>query len=580
MSHELKVSIGQHSDKGRKETNQDFHGALIPKEPLLSSKGIAVLLADGISGSDVSHIAAESTVKSFLTDYYCTPETWSTKTSAHRVLAATNSWLHAETKRSRDPYDREKGYVCTVSAVVIRSTTAHIFHAGDSRVYRVAGNALEPLTNDHRLVISSEQKYLSRALGIDQQVEIDYVATSVHPGDIFVLTTDGVYEHVASRFMLDAIRHNEADLDCVARAIVDEAFAQGSPDNLTAQIVRIDDVPNSDAAEASERASDLPLPPLLESRMLFDGYRVVRELHASSRSHIYLAVDEKGGALTALKVPSIELRGDINYLRRFMMEEWIARRVNSAHVLKPHAPSRKRNYLYIASEFVEGRTLRQWMIDNPKPDLETVRAVVEQIGRGLQAFHRLEMLHQDIRPENIMIDATGTAKIIDFGSSRIAGVVEVMPSAAQNEMLGTVQYSAPEYFLREPASARSDVFSLGVLTYEMLTGKLPYGAAAARAWTKSQQRKLRYMSALDHVRDLPAWIDEVMKRAVQPDPYKRQEAVSEFVHDLRHPSEKYLKGRRTPLAERNPLLFWKAVSFLLMVIVLVLLIGRYGLSVR
>lgn len=580
MSHELKVSIGQHSDKGRKETNQDFHGALIPKEPLLSSKGIAILLADGISGSDVSHIAAESTVKSFLTDYYCTPDTWSTKTSAHRVLAATNSWLHAETKRSRDPYDREKGYVCTVCAIVIRSTTAHIFHAGDSRVYRVSGNTLEPLTNDHCLVISSEQKYLSRALGIDQQVEIDYVAAPVHPGDVFVLTTDGVHEHVAPRVMFQAIRDNAVDLDRAAQIIVDEAFAQGSPDNLTAQIVRIDDVPNSDASEMSGRALDLPLPPLLEPRMVFDGYRVIRELHASSRSHIYLAVDEDGGGLTVLKVPSIDLRGDINYLRRFMMEEWIARRVNSAHVLKSHAPSRKRNYLYIASEFVEGRTLRQWMTDNPKPDLEAVRAIVEQIGKGLQAFHRLEMLHQDIRPENIMIDATGTAKIIDFGSCRIAGVAEVMPVAMRYEMLGTVQYSAPEYFLQEPASARSDVFSLGVLTYEMLTGDLPFGAAAVRAWTKSQQRKLRYVSALDYERDLPAWIDEVMRRAVQPDPYKRQEAVSEFIHDLRHPSEKYLGSRRTPLAERNPLLFWKSVSFVLLMIVLVLLIGRYGLPVR
>lgn len=580
MSRELRVSIGQHSDKGRKAVNQDFHGALIPKEPLLSSKGIAVLLADGISGSDVSHIAAESTVKSFLTDYYCTPDTWSTKTSAHRVLAATNSWLHAETKRSRDPYDREKGYVCTVSACVIRSTTVHIFHAGDSRVYRVVDNALEPLTNDHRLVISSEQKYLSRALGIDQQVEIDYVSVPVHPGDIFVLTTDGVYEHVASRFMFDAIRDCKDDLDQAARAIVDEAFAQGSPDNLTAQIVRIDQVPDSDASEVSELASGLPLPPLLESRMEFDGYRVVRELHASSRSHIYLAVDEGGSALTALKVPSIELRDDANYLKRFMMEEWIARRLSSAHVLRPHAPSRKRNYLYIASEFVEGRTLRQWMIDNPKPDLETVRAIVEQIGKGLQAFHRLEMLHQDIRPENIMIDATGTAKIIDFGSTKIAGIAEVMPPAAQNEMLGTVQYSAPEYFLQEPASVRSDVFSLGVLTYEMLTGKLPYGAAAARAWTKSQQRKLRYVSALDHARDLPAWIDEVLRRSVQPDPYKRQEAASEFIHDLRYPSEKYLGDGRTPLVARNPLLFWKSVSFTLMVVVLILLIGRYGLPAR
>ena len=95
MSRDLQISTGQHSDKGRKPTNQDFHGILVPTEPLLSSKGIAVVLADGISSSSVSHIASESAVKSFLSDYYCTSESWSVKTSARRVLAATNSWLYA-----------------------------------------------------------------------------------------------------------------------------------------------------------------------------------------------------------------------------------------------------------------------------------------------------------------------------------------------------------------------------------------------------------------------------------------------------------------------------------------------------
>lgn len=179
MAQDLQISIGQHSDKGRKESNQDFHGALIPGQPLLGLKGIAIVLADGISSSNVSRIASESTVKGFLTDYYCTSESWSVKTSAQRVIAATNSWLHAQTRRSQNPYDKDKGYVCTMSAMVIKSTTAHIFHVGDSRIYRVAGNALEQITNDHRLVVSSQQSYLSRALGINEQIEIDYQAPSI-----------------------------------------------------------------------------------------------------------------------------------------------------------------------------------------------------------------------------------------------------------------------------------------------------------------------------------------------------------------------------------------------------------------
>src|SRR3954463_13271522 len=190
MPSHLAISIGQCSDKGRKEANQDFHGALIPDEPLLNLKGIAIVLADGISSSEFGAIASESAVKSFLTDYYCTSESWSVKTSAQRVIAATNSWLHAQTRQSQYHYDRDRGYVCTLSAIVIKSTTAHIFHVGDCRIYRLAGNALEQLTEDHRLVISSEQNYLSRALGVNPQIEIDYQAVQVETDDVFLLATD------------------------------------------------------------------------------------------------------------------------------------------------------------------------------------------------------------------------------------------------------------------------------------------------------------------------------------------------------------------------------------------------------
>ncbi len=575
MSRGLQVSVGQYSDKGRKPANQDFHGVLIPAEPLLSSKGIAIVLADGISSSSVSHIASESAVKSFLTDYYCTSESWSVKTSAQRVIAATNSWLHSQTRRSLYAYDKDKGYVCTLSAMVIKSTTAHIFHVGDGRIYRLSGQSLEQLTDDHRIIVSEEQTYLGRALGINPQIEIDYQALQVEKGDVFLLATDGAYEHVSDRFIAASLRDHANNLDEAATAIAAKAYEQGSTDNITVQIVRIDGLPDN-AGGIFPQASELPLPPLLEPRMVFDGYRIVREIHSSSRSHIYLGVDIESDTPVAIKIPSIDLRDDATYLKRFLMEEWIARRIDSPHVLKPRLQFRKRNYLYVVMEFIEGQTLRQWMIDNPRPDLEAVRGIVEQIARGLRAFHRMEMLHQDLRPDNIIIDKTRTVKIIDFGSTKVTGVAEASPPTDRHDVLGTVQYTAPEYFLGEGGSPRSDMFSLGVITYQMLTGKLPYGADAARARTKSQIRKLRYNSALDEDREIPVWIDGALKRAVHPDPYKRYESLSEYVFDLRQPNATYLNPSLTPLIERNPLLFWKCTTAILACIIVVLLAIHHG----
>jgi serine/threonine protein phosphatase PrpC len=570
MTRGLQISVGQHSDKGRKPINQDFHGVLVPDEPMLSLKGIAAVLADGISSSTVSQIASESAVKSFLMDYYCTSESWTVKTSARRVLDATNSWLHAQTRKSQYAYDRDKGYVCTLSAMVIKATTAHIFHVGDCRVYRVAGKALEQLTDDHRIIVSSEQTYLGRALGINPQLEIDYQALQVAQGDIFLLATDGAYEFVEQRFVTGVIDEHAGDLDRAAKAIVEEAYRRGSDDNITVQILRIDATPDEESG-VFDQTSALPLPPLLEPRAAFDGYRIVREIHGSSRSHIYLAVDADTEEPVALKLPSIDLRDNQAYLKRFLMEEWIARRINSPYVLKPRSRSTRRNYVYVATEFVEGQTLRQWMLDNPRPDVETVRGIVEQIATGLRAFHRLEMLHQDLRPDNVLIDKTGTAKIIDFGSVRVAGVVEAAPRSTDEEILGTVQYTAPEYFLGEGGSPRSDMFSLAAICYHMLTGHLPYGAQLAKIRGRSDAWKLRYRPAIDAERGIPGWIDGALRKALHPDPYKRHEDISEFVFELRNPNPAYLATRTTPLLERNPLLFWKLTTAILACTVIVLL---------
>ena len=571
MKNQLSVSIGQSSDKGRKEINQDFYGAYTPQEPLLTSKGIAVGLADGISSSDVSQHASKVAITSFLEDYYCTPESWTVKTSVQRVLKATNSWLYLQTRNSPYRYSPDRGYVCTFSTLLLKSNTAHIFHVGDTRVYRLVENSLEQLTEDHRLWVSKDKSYLRRALGMKDQLELDYRAFTLEVGDVFILATDGVYEFTDDKFIIDKIGEHSDELDKAASLIVEEAFQQGSTDNLSIQIVRVDQLPDQDAGEIYQQLTTLPFPPELSPRMLFDGYEIIRELRISHRSHIYLAVDVESREQVVLKIPSVDLRDNADYLERFLMEEWVARRINNAHVLKPCLQTRKRNYLYIVTEFIKGTTLKQWMVDNPEPDIETVRNIVEQVANGLRAFHRQEMFHQDLRPDNIMIDETGTVKIIDFGSVRVAGLMETASPLEQQEVLGTALYTAPECFLGEVSTERSDMFSLGVICYQMLSGRLPYGTHVAMSRTKAAQRRLQYQSVLDDHREIPVWVDEALKKALRPEPHKRYEALSEFVYDLRHPNKKFLNKTRPPLMERNPVLFWQSVSLLFAIIIIVLI---------
>ena len=291
-------------------------------------------------GSGVSGVASASAVRSFLADYYCMSEAWSVKTSAQRVIAAANSWLHAETRRSQHAHDRDEGYVCTLSMLVLKSGVAHTFHVGNSRICRVAGRSLEQITGDHRVAVSSQQSHLGRALGINPHVEIDYHAVRIEPGDIFVLTTDGVHDHLRAEAITGEIATSPDDLDGTARRIVEKAHAAGSPDNLTIQIVRIDTLALGDLGGLIDPVGELlPVPPL-DAGMVFDGYKVLRTIHGSSQSHVCLASDIETGAVVVLKTPSIDGRNDPAYLKRFMMEEWIARRLNSPHVLKAHPRTR------------------------------------------------------------------------------------------------------------------------------------------------------------------------------------------------------------------------------------------------
>jgi serine/threonine protein phosphatase PrpC len=571
MSSTLRVTLGQHSQAGRKAVNQDFHGAATPTATHLHTKGLAMALADGISSSAVSHVASAAAVRGFLDDYYGTSEAWSVRRSAQRVLNACNSWLHAQTQRSDARFDKDRGYVCTFSALVLKGCCAHLFHVGDTRVYRLHAHALEQLTEDHRVRVSATETYLGRALGTGPAVEIDYRNWRLEVGEVYLLATDGAYEHLDASAVHAALAQHPDDLDQAAEALTDLALQRGSQDNLTVQLVRIDTLPDESVTPHHLPREGLRLPPVLQARDLFEGFTIVRELHASSRSHVHLALDGNSGQPVVLKTPSVDLREQADYLDRLLLEEWIARRLDSLHVAKAIPADRPRQHLFVAFEYIEGQTLAQWMIDHPEPDLNTVRDLIAQVAKGLQAFHRKEMLHQDLRPENLMIDRTGTVKIIDFGATHVAGLTEGTAEAHPRAILGSLQYTAPEYFVGGQGSPAAELFSLAVLTYQMLSGHLPYGLQVTQLRTPADLARLRYVPLRSRRPDLPAWLDAVLQRALHPQPHRRQEALSEFIQDLCAPSARYQRDRGTALIERNPVVFWQTLSVILAGLVLVLL---------
>ena len=284
----------------------------------------------------------------------------------------------------------------------------------------------------------------------------------------------------------------------------------------------------------------------------------------------------QGGAGFALKTLSTEMAQDPAAKASLLVEEWIMRRLDHPNLLRAPPLARARRHAFCLSDYVDGPNLDRWLRDNGPPTLATVRDFVRQIAAGLQALHRREMVHRDLRPHNVLVDAAGRLRIADFGSVQVAGLDELSPQALEAAFAGTVQYSAPELYLGHEASPQSDLYSLGAIAYWMLTGHLPYGPRVAAARSRAAQRKLAYTPVTQHNPDVPDWMDAAIARAVAIDPARRYAELSEFVVDLARPNRSLASPRPVPLLQRGSAATWRLIAAGLTVALVISLLARFS----
>jgi len=579
----LRVNAAQCSERGAKPENEDCMGLRVPEGTLLALKGVAAAIADGVSSAHAGREASETCVQSFLADFYSTPESWTVKTSAHRVLAALNHWLYSKGRAFREA---EQGFITTLSILVLKGNVAHIFHVGDTRIARLRDGHLETLTTDHSVHVGKDQTYLGRAMGMDVNLHIDYREVPVRAGDVFFLSTDGLHEYVSPD---EICKHIDQELtaattqaqpaqtsppwrdwDRVCRALIRAALDAGSPDNLTCQIIEVESVPRTGEDPLDLELLTLPFPPPLASGMKIDGLRVERELYASSRSQVYLVTQESSGRQLVMKTPAARFEDDRGYIERFAMEPWIGRRVKSPHVVAVVEPEQSPSWLYYLQEFVPGSTLADWIREHPEPDIREVLRIADQIAKGLYALHRRETYHRDLKPENILLGADGIVRVVDFGSCYVSGLHEIEGALREEIPLGTERYSAPEVVRGEVSRVRGDLFSFASILYEMLTGSMPYGEDTEKskaAWL----RGARYRPSTEKNPMIPGWMDAALHRALALDPQDRYRELSEFLYDLRHPNSELPVQAERSTSERDRANRWRNFAVVLLLLYIVTL---------
>lgn len=559
----LQVAVGYSSLTGPRERNEDFCGIATPDGTDLENKGIIAAVADGIGGHKGGREAAEYTVRGLLADYFATPDTWSIPRAIETVTTALNRWVIAEGSRNSDL----AGMATTLSALVLRGRRFYTAHIGDSRIYRLVDGRLQLLTVDHTWEHPELNNVLSRAIGLDPRVLMDFADDELRLGDRFLLVSDGVWGVLPDALMVEVLL-DHPEPHAAAAALSSLALAQGGHDNATAVVVDVLALPPAGLRDSLESAANLPLPHRLKPGHVLDDLVVEEILHDARETLVYRVRNPRTAQALVLKTLKPEMEGDSDAMAALLMEEWRARRVVSPFFPQV-VPADERSCLYYLMTWHAGATL-QARLDAGQhfPAGDVVRLGIGLL-KAIAALHRLDIVHRDIKTDNIHLSQDGVLRVLDLGVA-----ISLAERKADDPIgqAGTPSYMAPELFESAEPQCGYDLYAAGVTLYHLLTRKYPYGEIEPFQTPKFGEpaRPSRWRP------EMPGWLENILLKAVAREAKDRFETAEEFVLALERGAIRPLAPpARQPLAQRNPLMLWKivaagslAVNFVLLLILL------------
>ena len=405
---------------------------------------------------------------------------------------------------------------------------------------------------------------LSRALGVETGVRLDYATQPVARHDRFLLCSDGVHGFLTAETIADILREHSASGD-TARALVAEALQSGSNDNCTALVLDVLDLPTAESAAIGAAIAQLPLIPVPHGGETIDGF-VLKVLLSDGRySRLFAAVDEVEGGEVALKFPKPQVAAVATYHAAFVREAWVGARVHSPWIGRIiELPPGRQTCLYTVMPLYQGELLETRLARRPSIGLEEGRNIAIEAGPGgVSVLHRAGIIHRDIKPDNVILEVGGSLKLIDLGVVRVPGLEDFPPA----DIPGTPAYMAPEMFAGEPGNEATDIYALGVTLFRAFTGEFPYGNLDAIS--PPRRDRPTPLSALRP--DLPAWLQAALGRAIAIEPSKRFRDMMEFAVEMETgPARAPLVARRPQtLYERDPIRFWQGVAVLLALALLI-----------
>ncbi len=266
---------------------------------------------------------------------------------------------------------------------------------------------------------------------------------------------------------------------------------------------------------------------LTDGMYLADRYEIVGKVGAGGMSDVYKAKDHILGRFVAIKVLKPEFSEDMNFVTKFRTEAQSAAGLEHPNIVNIYDVGSENGMHYIVMEYVEGITLKTYIEKKGQLSFKESVSIAIQVARGIEAAHNKEIIHRDIKPQNIIISTEGKVKVTDFGIARAAS-----SNTISSDVMGSVHYASPEQARNGFVDGRSDIYSLGIVMYEMVTGRVPFDGDTTVA-VAIQHLQEEMVSPSAYASDLPISMEKIIIKCTQKNPDRRYQTIAELLADLR-----------------------------------------------
>ena len=558
----MKVSIASLSSAGPvRQANEDSIAFWQPEDlEERQQRGSISVVADGVGGHGNGHIASRMAVDVALQKFREASLSVSPKQLIKEIFQEANIALYDSGANE----SRKVRMATTLSVCIFRNKELSIGHVGDTRVYLVRGETLKQLTSDHsytgmqvklRLITEHEARastmrsMLTRSVGNDPIVNCDFKEIKLMKHDRIAQCTDGLYCFMNDGELCEGV--DRLNMDEICPYLVALAERRGTDDNLSVQVVQVDQI---DEPKYYRPLSILQKPTIhtqtvtheiQPGQTLDDRFQIHEVISRSGMASIFKATDSKTGGTVAVKIPHLQFESDAGFFSRFQREAEIGKKLHHPNILHfIDVPDQSRPY--IVMEYLEGRSLADMMNEiRPFPVADAVQ-IASRICDALAHMHENQIIHRDLKPQNVMICKDGTLRIIDFG---IAKSMEArrLTFAGFTSTMGTPDYMAPEQVKGRRGDARTDIYALGAMLYEMTTGHVPFEGPNPFIVMNSRLTG-DPLAPRKRNPEIPPEIEEIILHAMEREPHKRYPSAAEMKAELDNPTSVVMTGRHHHLA--------------------------------